>query len=81
MDSVTCVKQASGDVATHLVDIRRAGDFKLYNESGAESYNGGSMLAKVPTSVEELAQCLNGLKEGAPKFWLHPAFFPTAFFY
>jgi len=28
------VKQASGDVATHLVDITRAGVFKLYNESG-----------------------------------------------
>ena len=32
MDAVRCVKQASGDVTTHLVDITGAGEFKLYNE-------------------------------------------------
>jgi len=36
MDSVTCVKQALDDVATHLVDITRAGECKLYKQSGAE---------------------------------------------
>jgi len=32
MDAVRCVKQASGDVNTHLVDITGAGEFNLYNE-------------------------------------------------